>query len=151
MKAPPVRESVTVRPAVAADSRRIAELAGQLGYPSTPEEVSQRLRGINNPSENAVFVAALPDGEIAGWLGVFVYRCVEADVRAEVSGLVVDERFRSRGIGLRLLEQAEQWARDRNCVAIGLRSNVIRDRAHAFYEEHGYQLVKTQKAFRKPL
>ena len=33
----------------------------------------------------------------------------------------------------------------------GLRSNVIRERAHAFYERHGYTHVKTQKAFRKQL
>jgi len=39
----------------------------------------------------------------------------------------------------------------KSCRAIGLRSNVIRERARAFYERHGYQHFKTQKAFRKDL
>ncbi len=102
-------------------------------------------------NEHAVFVAQLVSGEIAGWLAVFVYRVVEADARAEISGFVVDERYRSQRVGMHLLARAERWAREKGCRAIGLRSNVIRDRAHAFYERHGYQHVKTQKSFRKDL
>jgi GNAT superfamily N-acetyltransferase len=140
-----------IRPAQASDHVRIAELAGQLSYPSTPEEIARRLQGLQRTAEAAVFVAELDAGEIAGWIAVFVYRTVEADPRAEVSGLVVDERCRSQGVGERLLARAEEWARENGCRAIGLRSNVIRDRAHAFYERHGYVHLKTQKGFRKQL
>jgi GNAT superfamily N-acetyltransferase len=140
-----------IRPAHPLDHARIAELAGQLSYPSAPEEIARRLQGIKTSAEAAVFVAELETCEIAGWIAVFVYRTVEADARAEVSGLVVDERFRSQRVGERLLARAEEWARENGCQAIGLRSNVIRDRAHAFYERHGYAHVKTQKAFRKQL
>jgi GNAT superfamily N-acetyltransferase len=52
---------------------------------------------------------------------------------------------------LHLLGRAERWAREKGCRAIGLRSNVIRDRAHVFYERHGYKHTKTQKSFRKDL
>jgi GNAT superfamily N-acetyltransferase len=140
-----------IRPAHPLDHARIAELAGQLSYPSTPQEIAKRLQGIKGSSEAAVFVAELETGEIAGWIAVFVYRTVEAEARAEVSGLVVDERFRSQRVGEHLLARAEAWARENGCHAMGLRSNVIRDRAHAFYERHGYAHVKTQKAFRKQL
>jgi GNAT superfamily N-acetyltransferase len=140
-----------IRAAQASDHAQIAELAGQLSYPSTPEEIARRLQGLQRSAEAAVFVAQLETGEIAGWIAVFVYRTVEADARAEVSGLVVDERFRSQRVGEHLLARAEHWAREQGCRAIGLRSNVIRERAHAFYERHGYAHVKTQKAFRKQL
>jgi|SRR5580658_1439728 GNAT superfamily N-acetyltransferase len=140
-----------IRLAQPSDHVRMAELAGQLSYPSTPEEIARRLQGIKRSAEAAVFVAELASGEIAGWIAVFVYRTVEADPRAEVSGLVVDERFRSQRIGEHLLARAEHWARENGCRAIGLRSNVIRERAHAFYERHGYTQVKTQIAFRKQL
>lgn len=140
-----------IRAAQASDHAQIAELAGQLSYPSTPEEIARRLQGLQRSAEAAVFVAQLETGEIAGWIAVFVYRTVEADARAEVSGLVVDERFRSQREGEHLLARAEHWAREQGCRAIGLRSNVIRERAHAFYERHGYAHVKTQKAFRKQL
>jgi GNAT superfamily N-acetyltransferase len=140
-----------IRLAEPPDHARIAELAEQLSYPSTPEEIARRLQGLQHAAENAVFVAELESGEIAGWIAVFVYRTVEADARAEVSGLVVDERYRSQRAGEHLLARAEDWARGNGCQTIGLRSNVIRDRAHKFYERHGYAHVKTQKAFRKQL
>jgi GNAT superfamily N-acetyltransferase len=140
-----------IRPVRPADFPRVAELAGQLSYPSTPQQIALRLAGMSGSPEHAVFVAELQGGEIAGWVAVFVYRMVEADARVEIGGLVVDERFRSRGIGEQLLAHAEQWTRERGCRLIGLRSNVIRDRAHIFYERHGYAHLKTQKAFRKNL
>ncbi len=151
MKAASSAFAGSIRTAQPSDHARIAELAGQLSYPSTPEEIAHRLQGLQRTAEAAVFVAELETGEIAGWIAVFVYRTVEAEARAEVSGLVVDERFRSQRVGESLLARAEQWARENGCQSIGLRSNVIRDRAHAFYERHGYAHVKTQKAFRKSL
>jgi GNAT superfamily N-acetyltransferase len=140
-----------IREALPQDYARIAELAGQLSYPSTTDEISKRLDGMRRSNEHAVFVAQLVSGEIAGWLAVFVYRVMEADARAEISGFVVDERYRSQRVGMHLLARAERWAREQGCRAIGLRSNVTRDRAHAFYESHGYLHVKTQKSFRKDL
>jgi GNAT superfamily N-acetyltransferase len=139
-----------IREAQPQDYARIAELAGQLGYPSSPDEIAKRLDGMQRSDEHAVFVAQI-GSELAGWLAVFVYRVVEADARAEISGFVVDEHFRSQRIGMHLLARAERWAREKGCRAIGLRSNVIRARAHAFYERHGYQHVKTQKSFCKDL
>jgi GNAT superfamily N-acetyltransferase len=140
-----------IREARTQDHARIAELAGQLMYASSARDIRKRLEGMEESKEHAVFVARLAEEEIAGWIAVFIYRTVEADARAEVSGLIVDERYRSQGIGLRLLARAERWAREQGCRAIGLRSNVIRERAHAFYKRQGYQHVKTQKSFRKDL
>jgi GNAT superfamily N-acetyltransferase len=151
MKPAPIAFAGKIRTAQLRDHARIAELAGQLSYPSTPEEIARRLEGLQRTADAAVFVAEPETGEIAGWIAVFVYRTVEADARAEVSGLVVDERFRSQRVGEHLLARAEEWSRENGCQAIGLRSNVIRERAHAFYERHGYKHVKTQKAFRKQL
>jgi GNAT superfamily N-acetyltransferase len=140
-----------IRPARPDDYPRMAELAGQLGYPSTAGDLARRLEGLGKTGEHVVFVAQLADGTIAGWIGAFVYRCVEADARVEISGLVVDERFRSQAVGKFLLERAEAWAGERGYTATSLRSNVIRERAHAFYERQGYEHTKTQKSFRKKL
>ena len=129
----------------------MAELAGQLGYPSNADDIARRLARLNMTGEHVVFVAQLADGTIAGWIGAFVYRCVEADARVEISGLVVDERFRSQSVGRLLLERAEAWSREKGLTATSLRSNVIRERAHAFYKRQGYEHIKTQKSFRKKL
>jgi GNAT superfamily N-acetyltransferase len=151
VNAPAARFTGEVRPPRPQDFARMADLASQLGYDAAVGDIARRLDGMRHSKEHAVFVAELPDGEIAGWIGVFIYRGVELDARAEISGLIVDERFRSQNVGLRLLERAEQRARDNGCTEASLRSNVIRDRAHKFYERNGYTHTKTQKSFRKKL
>ena len=139
-----------VRPARLKDTARIAELCGQLGYPSSCEQVDARLRAHQGAEEHAIFVGEQGQ-EVVGVLDVFVMRTVESEPRAEVAALVVDEKCRSCGVGQLLLERAEAWAREHGCAEIGLRSNVIRERAHRFYERQGYRVVKTQKTFRKSL
>jgi GNAT superfamily N-acetyltransferase len=140
-----------IRLARPSDYPRMAELAGQLGSPSTQDDIARRLAGFITTGEHVVFVAQLAGGTIAGWIGAFVYRSVEADARVEISGLVVDERFRSQAVGRFLLDRAEAWAREKGFSATTLRSNVIRERAHAFYQRQGYEHTKTQKSFRKKL
>jgi GNAT superfamily N-acetyltransferase len=133
------------------DYPSLADLAGQFSYPSTVEEIAQRLNGLNASSDHAVFVAELPGGEIAGWIAVSIYRGLEMNPRGEVTGLVVSVKFRSQQVGKHLLARAEEWTRAQGCSEISLRSNIIRDRAHAFYLREGYQHTKTQKTFRKKL
>jgi GNAT superfamily N-acetyltransferase len=147
----PKNFSGTIRAPREKDYARLADLAGQLSYPSTPKEISHRLTGMANSHEHAAFIAEMPDGEIAGWIAVFILRGLEVDPRGEISGFIVDERFRSQAVGKHLLARAEQWVRDHGCDVVALRSNVIRDRAHAFYLREGYQHTKTQKSFRKNL
>lgn len=129
----------------------MAELARQLGYESSADEIAGRMAQMSGSPEHAVFVAESADGKILGWIGLCILRMVEADARVEVSGLVVDERVRSQGIGRLLLGRGEQWAREKGCRQIGLRTNVIRERAHAFYERQGYKHTKTQRTYRKDL
>jgi GNAT superfamily N-acetyltransferase len=150
MPATAKRSQLKIRRATSGDSARLAALSGELGYPATPSEMKTRLRRLKAASENAVFVAESA-GEVVGWLHVSVSHLLEVPQRAEVNGLVVAQAHRSLGAGACLLDAAENWARKKKCVSMSVRSNVLRDRAHAFYERHGYQHYKTQKAFRKPL
>jgi GNAT superfamily N-acetyltransferase len=76
---------------------------------------------------------------------------VESETFAELGGLVVDESHRGKGVGAILLEKVEDWARQKGCAAISVRSNIIRHEAHKFYLAQGYNHIKTQHAFRKSL
>ena len=146
-------DKIRVRKARHGDAERIAHLTGQLGYPSTPAQIAERLRQLKPASKHAVFVAESLDRELGvlGWLHVSVSHLLESDIRAEVNGLIVAEGQRSAGAGAKLLEAAERWAVAHGGRAMNVRSNVIRERAHKFYERNGYEHYKTQKAFRKPL
>lgn len=140
-----------IRRARSSDAERLAVLSGELGYPATPSEMRARLSRVKAAADNAVFVAENGDGQLIGWLHASVTRLLEVPLRTEVNGLVVAEGHRSGGAGARLLDAAENWARKKKCVNMSVRSNVLRERAHGFYERNGYEHYKTQKAFRKPL
>lgn len=140
-----------VRVATERDAVSIAKLAGELGYPSTPEDIARRMRNLEPRSRHTVLVAESASGEVIGWAHISVNDLIEGDTRAELNGLVVGEGHRNLGAGALLLEQAEGWARALGCHALNVRSNVIRTRAHHFYEKMGYENYKTQKAFRKIL
>src|SRR5271168_2712901 len=144
-------QGVITRRARSSDAAQIAELSGQLGYPTTSAEITKRMRRLKPASQNALFVAESNDFGVVGWAHVSVNHLVEVGTRAELNGLIVAEGRRSLGAGARLLESAEDWARKHGCPSMSVRSNVIRDRAHKFYERQGYEHYKTQKAFRRAL
>lgn len=144
-------EELKIRRAKSADAPQLAVLTGQLGYPATAAQIRERLRRIQPASQNAVFVADSSRDGVVGWLHVSRDALLESEIRAEVNGLVVADGQRSLGAGARLLAAAEDWARKHRCKSMSVRSNVIRERAHKFYERNGYEHYKTQKSFRKPL
>jgi GNAT superfamily N-acetyltransferase len=144
-------KELKIRRAKGADAPRIAVLTGELGYPATAAQMRERLRGIQPASQHAVFVAESAKDGVIGWVHVSRQPLLEVEIRAEVNGLVVAEGQRSLGAGARLLAAAEDWARKHGCKSMSVRSNVIRERAHKFYERNGYEHYKTQKSFRKPL
>jgi GNAT superfamily N-acetyltransferase len=151
MSVAPQAASVKIRTATLADAERLAPLATQLGYASTAEQIAARLPAVLSDPESVIFVAERNDGELLGYADVFLMRTLASDARAEVGGLVVADSCRSQGIGQMLMARVEEWAREKRCAAVSLRTNVIRERAHTFYERLGYTLVKTQKAYRKKL
>jgi GNAT superfamily N-acetyltransferase len=111
--------------------------------------MSARLRRALKGKNGVCLVAETREDGVVGWVHASVTPLLEVERRAEVNGLVVDEKVRSQGAGWKLLEAAEEWARKMRCAGMSVRSNIIRDRAHAFYLRHGYEHYKTQKAFRK--
>jgi GNAT superfamily N-acetyltransferase len=133
------------------DVAAVAALSGQLGYPATASEIERRLAGIGTDDSHVVYLAEQAAGNIVGWIHLYVCDLIVADRRVEIWGLVVDEKHRGRGIGRLLMARAEAWARSKGCDVVTLRSNVVREHAHSFYERQGYSQVKTQHVFSKRL
>ena len=145
-------DQIEIRRARLSDAPSVGELSGQLGYPTPEREMADRLGHlIRHPRFGVVLIAETPAGEVVGWLHVSVTPLLEVPLRAEVNGLIVAEGQRSSGSGAKLLQAAEAWAKSKGCTSMSVRSNVVRDRAHAFYLRNGYEHYKTQKAFRKAL
>jgi len=141
--------NVNIRTATAKDVAALASLACELGYPTTADEMSVRLAPLLNDADHAILMSV--DDDVLGWIHVCVVPSLETTPFAEIRGLVVTAAHRSRGIGARLVEAAEAWARDRALPRIRVRSNILRERTHAFYERLGYETTKAQKVFDKSL
>lgn len=141
----------TIRRATLSDAPQLGLLVGQLGYASMAGQVGDRLREILEHSNHIVLVAERKDRLIVGYVEAFPFCTIASVNRVEIAGLVVDESCRRQGVGRLLMDRAEGWARARGYVEIRLRSNVIRESAHRFYENLGYRANKTQKSFLKAL
>ncbi len=141
---------VKIRRARNGDVARIALLSGELGYPTTEREMKVRLRRVLPKKDHVVLIAEL-GGEVIGWLHASICDFLETAAFVEINGLIVAEGQRSAGAGAKLIEAGEKWALQKKCSLMHVRSNVIRERAHAFYERQGFIHYKTSKIFRKPL
>lgn len=132
------------------DAEEMADLTTQLGYPTTADQTRDRMLRLDVLQRGRILVAEA-GGRVVGWIHVAAEHCLEAEPWAEVRGLVVDERWRGRGVGAGLIRQAEAWAREQRLTLLRLRTNVVRERAHAFYRRLGFRQLKTQHVFVKDL
>jgi len=140
---------VRIRAMTVVDAAEVAALAGQLGYPASAQQIEDRFRGLSREPDSSVFVAQGEDGRLAGWIHVLERRFLELDRYAEIAGLVVDAGARRSGVGRALITAAEEWARERGCAMVRVRSNTKRVEAKPFYERMAYRVVKTQYVFEK--
>ncbi len=78
----------------------------------------------------------------AGRLPVgFITLRVERDKRLSVDMLAVNPKFQGRGIGTRLMRQAERTAGERGCREVVLWVDEANTQAQAFYVRKGYDTV----------
>ena len=142
--------TLIIRAAALDDAAALVELTGQLGYPTTVQQMDVRLRVLLADQHQGVLVASV-QGRVIGWAAIEQRLTLVSGTRTELVGLVVDGQQRSSGIGARLLHAAEQWALVRGATHLTLRTNVIRTRAHVFYETHGYVRGKSQHMYARTL
>ena len=145
------QELGTLRPASVDDAATVAAMAGELGYPTESDVMRTRLDIVSRKSDELVLVAESMEHRLVGWVHVFGAVRLESEPYAEIGGLVVTEQARGTGLGHALLASTETWARDRGYADMRIRSNVLRERAHRFYERCGYRSPKSQKVLVKEL
>ena len=113
-------------------------------------DIHARLLALLDAPDQVVLVATEAE-TVVGWIHGADQLLLEVGSRCEILGLVVSSGHRRAGIGQRLLTAVEAWTRERGLLEVSVRSNVLRESSHPFYEKHGYRRVKTQHAYRKTL
>jgi GNAT superfamily N-acetyltransferase len=129
---------VAIREAEPGDAHQIASLLTQLGYPSTSDQVKERL-AYWLPDPMSVILVAEQNRRLLGCLSLHAIPYFEQTGRwARIESLVVDASARGRGTGRSLVAAAEDAARRWNCLAVEVTSLRSRVDAHAFYARMGY-------------
>jgi ribosomal protein S18 acetylase RimI-like enzyme len=129
--------TTSIRPGKEEDAVAISDLLGQLGYPSSPDAVRRRLARLRQ-QEALVYVAE--SERVVGMIAANVIPTIERDeLVARIAALVVDEEFRSLGIGEQLVERLAAEARNRGCSLVYVTSANSRERAHSFYQRFGME------------
>lgn len=134
------------------DLEDVLNLAAQLGYPITLNDLTTRFIEIQKLDNYALFVAQLDTNIVAGYIQInHEPKTLLTGAKADVAALIVDEAYRGKCIGSQLLAAAEAWAKNQNVEIIRVRSNVKRLDAHRFYLREGFELSKTSNIFVKAI
>jgi ribosomal protein S18 acetylase RimI-like enzyme len=129
--------SVELRPATADDADAIAALFTEEGYPAGPSDIVERLERFSSPYSR-VIVADL-GGEVLGFIALHAMPRFEHDDRiVRILALVVDPAARERGVGHRLMAEAEVAGRKLGAAFIEVTSGHHRPEARRLYETLGY-------------
>jgi GNAT superfamily N-acetyltransferase len=130
--------TVDVRDAVIEDAEAIGRLITELGYPTTHEEMRQRLVTILADAAYGTFVADA-GANVVGVTAASLGRYYEKDgVYSRLLVLAVSSTVQGLGIGSRLVEAVERWSVARGARDVIVTSALRRVEAHGFYERRGY-------------
>ena len=128
-----------IRRAEEGDAPALAELMTQLGYPTRADEMRLRLRELLPAKTFATFVA-VESLEVIGVIGLSISHSYEHNERTgKIVALAVDERWRRKGVGRKLIAAAEDYFASERVGRIAVTSHFRRSEAHEFYESLGYE------------
>jgi GNAT superfamily N-acetyltransferase len=129
--------TVTIRPAAATDAEAIATLFTDEGYPAGSSDIVARMRRF--ASEHSRVVIAEHDGAVLGFIALHALPRFEHDDRIlRVLALVVDAGARERGVGHRLMTEAERIAQELGAAFVEVTAGHHRPDARRLYESMGY-------------
>jgi GNAT superfamily N-acetyltransferase len=132
-----------IRPFNSDDVEPLAELMSDLGYPTTADQMKQRMKYIEAEPNYYTFVATM-NGIVVGMIGirqVFYYE--EDGCATQISALVTKKEFEGQGVGTALIRFSEKWAVDHHSNGLYLTSGMKpeRIRAHEFYKKQGFEIT----------
>ena len=130
---------MTIRLATQRDTGALAPLLAQLGYAASPDELSERIERLTERADGEVLIAELDDQVV----GVAAYQLIDVperpDPQCRITSLVVDDRFRRRGVAYALVHTIEETARDFGCFRLEVTTQPDRADALAFYLASGFE------------
>jgi aminoglycoside 6'-N-acetyltransferase I len=153
-------KDLLVRRAKPSDRDQLSRLRAALWPESSAEEHGEELALIlvgtfPRVMPLVILVAQTGDGTLAGFLEVGLRSsadgCNESRPVGYVEGWYVEENWRRKGVGAKLLRAAEEWARGQGCLEMASDTtidNLVSQRVH---EALGFEVAERSVLYRKTL
>ena len=115
----------------------------------TADNIALHYNRVKNDDRYKTYVALL-ENEVVGFISSAQTYAVGFDGSAmQIIAMAVKTEKQNKGIGTKLIQRMENYAKEVRSYSIGLCSGFKRTAAHAFYERNGF--VKGSYAFTKML
>lgn len=142
-------EDILIRPALPGDGAALMQAVAQidaetefLGVPGQPHpwagQPEAELRSLTQNGRGIVFLAIDASGAIVGYLSAFCGHYARNSGNIFIAVVGLREAWRSLGIGTRLFEAVEDWARRRRAWRLELRVSSLNERGQALYRKRGF-------------
>jgi GNAT superfamily N-acetyltransferase len=129
--------TVTTRAAAPTDAGRLAALLTDEGYPAGESDLATRVERFSTRDSHVLVAEA--SGEVIGFVAFHLIPRFETDERfARIVALVVDPGVRERGVGKRLMADAERVAREEGAAFLEVTAGHHRPEARKLFESLGY-------------
>ena len=145
---------MVIRRALPADEAVYRRLRVELWPHITEAENRIEAVAVLAADDQAVFLAETPRGEPVGFTEVSLRPMAEGCSTRPVGyleGWYVQPAARHRGVGRRLMEAGEDWARSMGCTEMASDTEIENVASQEAHQRLGYEIVARLVAFRKPL
>ena len=140
---------ILIRQAQPADGAALMSVVAQidaetefLGVPGHPHPWAKRpeieLRSLADNGRGVVLLALAPDNTIIGYLSAFTGHFTRNRGNLFIAIVGMREAYRGQGIGTRLFEEVEKWAREHRIWRLELRVSSLNERGQALYRKRGF-------------
>ena len=120
-----------------------------LGEPLDTYEQSDlyRILGQIIKDEDSAILVAVVDGQPIGLVEVYIRDDAANPHRVSkrhgyLQSLIVKEEYRAQGIGTRLVEAAQRWAKEKGAIEMRLETWEFEEGPLRFYEKSGYRTLR---------
>ena len=141
---------IIIRQAKIEDYKDICKICcDDLGYNCSEELVKERLEGLDKNNERVL--VAVYNSEVVGYLHAQIYKTLYFEELINFLCLAVSKEYRNKKVGTKLVNEIENWAKEKGINKVRVNSGFSRKEAHEFYRSLGYNNEKEQIRFLKSL
>jgi len=120
------------------DYLSLLPLWSEFGGYATAENIAPHYARIQNDERYKTFVALFED-EVVGFITSVQHYIIGIEgSHMIIIGISVKREGQGKGVGTKLIQRMESYAREKGVFSIHLNSGFKRTDAHAFYERNGY-------------